>query len=190
MNTELFEEEVYKGENYTNTPLAKGSYEYCTFIECNFLNADLSHITFVECSFQQCDLTNANLNQTAFKEVSFKHCKLMGLRFDYCNPFLMAVRFEHCNLKLSSFYGLALKNTVFETCNLQEADFTESDFTGANFANSDLGLATFDRTTLEKADFRTAYNYAIDPELNRIKKAKFSADSLAGLLGKFDIVVE
>ncbi|HUZ61183.1 MAG TPA: hypothetical protein VMU83_20575 [Hanamia sp.] len=36
------------------------------------------------------------------------------------------------------------------------------------------------RTNLEKADFRSAFNYSIDPELNEIKKAKFSSDELSG----------
>ncbi len=38
--------------------------------------------------------------------------------------------------------------------------------------NCDLNRAVFDNSILEKADFRTSLNYSIDPELNRIKKAK------------------
>jgi hypothetical protein len=43
---------------------------------------------------------------------------------------------------------------------------------------------------LEKADFRTAFNYSINPETNRIKKAKFSKEGLNGLLDKYDIEIE
>jgi fluoroquinolone resistance protein len=43
---------------------------------------------------------------------------------------------------------------------------------------------------LEKADFRTSNGYSIDPEMNRIKKAKFSLEGVAGLLDKYDIEVE
>jgi hypothetical protein len=43
---------------------------------------------------------------------------------------------------------------------------------------------------LEKADFRTSYNYSINPEVNRIKKAKFSTAGIAGLLCKYDIEIE
>jgi hypothetical protein len=50
--------------------------------------------------------------------------------------------------------------------------------------------ATFDQTILEKVDFRTSYHYSIDPEVNRIKKAKFSILGVAGLLGKYDIEIE
>jgi len=43
---------------------------------------------------------------------------------------------------------------------------------------------------LEKADFREATNYFIDPEKNRIKKAKFSLNGLPGLLIPYDIIIE
>ena len=58
------------------------------------------------------------------------------------------------------------------------------------FDHCDLSQAVFDRTILEKADFRTSYNYSIDPENNKIKKAKFSMTGISGLLAKYDIEVE
>jgi uncharacterized protein YjbI with pentapeptide repeats len=73
---------------------------------------------------------------------------------------------------------------------MHEVDFSESDLSNATFDNCDLLTATFDRTVLEKADFRTAYNYAIDPENNRIKKARFSTAGLAGLLFKYDLDIK
>jgi len=44
--------------------------------------------------------------------------------------------------------------------------------------------------TQEKADFRTAYNFSIDPEVNKINRAKFSSMNLAGLLSKYDIEID
>jgi len=69
-------------------------------------------------------------------------------------------------------------------------DFTETDLSMAVFKNSDLLNTSFMRTNLEKADFRSAFNYSIDPELNKIKKAKFSAEGLSGLLTKYNIDIE
>ncbi|MGI8788822.1 MAG: hypothetical protein ACR2HG_13805 [Pyrinomonadaceae bacterium] len=43
---------------------------------------------------------------------------------------------------------------------------------------------------MEKADFQTAYNYSIDPESNRIKKAQFSIPGIARLLDKYEIEIE
>jgi fluoroquinolone resistance protein len=50
-------------------------------------------------------------------------------------------------------------------------------------------MSVFDRTNLEKADFRSAGNYSIDPTTNKIKKARFSLDGVAGLLDKYDIEI-
>ena len=68
-------------------------------------------------------------------------------------------------------------------------DFTEADLNNASFDNCDLIGAKFEKTNLEKADLSTSFNYSIDPELNRIKKAKFSIDGIAGLLDKYDIEI-
>lgn len=48
----------------------------------------------------------------------------------------------------------------------------------------------FDRTKLEKVDLRTSYNYVIDPESNKIKKAKFSILNIHVLLTRYNIIIE
>ena len=88
-----------------------------------------------------------------------------------------------------SFQKLRLKATVFERCKLQEVDFGEADLTSAVFDICDLARAVFENTVLEKVDFLTACNFSIDPQINRIKKAKFSMIGLVGLLDKYGIEV-
>lgn len=82
------------------------------------------------------------------------------------------------------------ENCIFNRCDFAEKDFSESDLTGAVFEDCNLAQAIFDHSILEKADFRTAYNYSIDPEAKRIKKAKFSLSGISGLLDKYDIDTE
>jgi len=132
----------------------------------------------------------SHIKQTVFNDISFVGCKMLGLRFDLCNDFLLSFRFKGCTLDLSSFYGLVLKKTIFENCKLLEVDFVETDLTASTFDGCDLQRAIFDRSILERADFRAAYNFNIDPERNKVRKAKFSRDGVVGLLGKYDIVVE
>ena len=43
---------------------------------------------------------------------------------------------------------------------------------------------------IEKADFRNALSYSIDPSANRIKNAQFSESGIAGLLDSFKIRIE
>jgi fluoroquinolone resistance protein len=73
---------------------------------------------------------------------------------------------------------------------LREVDFVECDLTNSLFERCDLLSAMFDGTTLEGSDLRTAQNFSIDPELNRVKKAKFSVDGLPGLLNKYNLIIE
>ncbi|MGM0620666.1 MAG: pentapeptide repeat-containing protein, partial [Bacteroidota bacterium] len=73
---------------------------------------------------------------------------------------------------------------------LQEADFAACDLRSSIFENCDLLGAVFENTNIEMADLRTSCNYSIDPEFNRIKKAKFSILGIPGLLEKYDIDIE
>ena len=184
------ENKVFEKIDYSKATLAKGEYGDCTFKNCLFLNADVSEITFTDCEFVNCNFSNTYFKNTSFRSVIFKNCKLLGLQFNDCNPFLLSLGFEECHLNIVSFYKLKLKNTKFNKCRLQEVDFSETNLSNALFDNCDLIESIFKTTTLEKADFRTSYNYSIDPEMNRVKKAKFSLQGLAGLLGKYKIEVE
>jgi uncharacterized protein YjbI with pentapeptide repeats len=73
---------------------------------------------------------------------------------------------------------------------LHELDFSEADLSTAVFEACDLQRSIFAGTNLEKADLRTSYNYSIDPERNRLKKAKFSLPGVIGLLDKHDIQID
>jgi len=175
--------------DFTVKPLSKGEYENCTFTACNLSACDLSSNSFIECTFTGCNLSTANIAGVAFRDVHLKDCKMLGLHFETCDHFLFSASFEHCVLNLSSFYKMNLKKQSFKHCSLQEVDFAEADLTAAVFDHCDLLKASFDRTILEKSDFRTATNYSINPNNNKIKKAKFSMPEAAGLLDVFDVVI-
>jgi len=191
MKESYTEGKIFDRTNFTGKDgKLANEYENCTFLNCDLSSADLSEIVFSDCEFTGCNLAMAKLTRTSFRDVRFRECKLLGLRFDHCSEFLFAVDFENCILNLASFYGLKIKNTQFRNCSLQESDFTTADLTGAKFDNCDLRGAQFENCILEKSDFRTAFNYSFDPELNRIKGAKFSREGIAGLLSKYDITIE
>lgn len=180
----------FENTDFTGQRLNGNEYDACTFVNCNFESADLSGVTFLECKLTGCNLSLAKLKKTALKDVRFTDCKLLGLHFEDCQEFLFSVSFEKCVLNHSSFYGWKLKKTVFRNSSVQEVDFTGADLSEAVFDNCDLLRTAFDNTILEKADFRTAFHYSIDPERNRIRKAKFSLAGIAGLLEKHNIEIE
>jgi len=173
--TELYiVDDAFEKKDFSINSLDKGDYEYCTFLNCDFSNSDLSEVRFIDCEFVDCNLCSANLKKSALQGVKFKNCKMLGLHFDKCNPFGFTVMFEDCTLNHSSFYKTKIRNTVFKNSKLIEVDFTQCDLTETVFNNCNLDRATFDNTIIEHANFCTSYNYSINPEINQIKKAKFS----------------
>ena len=186
----IIENTNFEKQNYSQVALTKAEYDNCKFVNCVFLDSDLSNVNFTECEFQDCDLSNVNLRHTVLNDVNFSNCKLLGLQFNHCSDFLFSVSFKECNLSLASFYQVKTKGTKFNTCALQQVDFTEAHLTNSQFNDCDFKAAIFERTILEKSDFRTSYNYVIDPEVNKIKKAKFSIPEVLGLLRKYNIEVK
>lgn len=184
------EEKTFDKVGFTDNPLQKGEYENCVFSHCNFANSSLAEVRFMECVFVNCNISMVDLSQTVLQDIQFKGCKMLGLHFENCNHFGFAVQFENCLLNHSSFYRVALKKTVFTNSQLHDVDFTESDLTSSIFEHCDLARAVFDRTIVEKVDLRTSHSFSIDPELNKIAKAKFSLSGIVGLVDKYDIEID
>lgn len=185
-----FEDQQYDSVDFTLKPLSRGVYEGCVFINANLSGTDLSEMQFIDCGFRSCNLSMVKVINTTFNGVEFDGCKMLGINFETSNRSLFKPLFSKCILNYCSFYQCNLKKAKFPDCSFQEADFTETDLTGAVFNNCDLLNAKFERSLLEKADLRTAINYSIDPEINKVRKAKFSSGGIAGLLDKYDIVIE
>lgn len=185
-----FDDQIFTGINYLGQKLVQTEFNTCTFQNCDFSNADLSNSDFVNCRFDNCNFTLAKMTGLGLKNVHFAGCKLVGITFDTCSDFLFSVEFQKCVLDYASFFEKKMKKTKFEDCSLKEVDFSAADLSMAVFLNCDLSQAVFQQTNLEKADFRTAFNYSLNPEANKIKKAKFSLSGIVGLLGKYDIIIE
>lgn len=180
----------FENTDFGKSPLEKGEYENCTFLNCNFEYANLSEFKFTDCEFIVCNLSMAKLSNTAFRDVIFKGCKMFGLQFSDCNEFGLSFKFDECSLNNSTFYKTTIKKTFFKNSKLIEVDFEECDLSNSVFTNCDFAGAIFVNTNLEKTDFRTSISYSIDPNINKLKKAKFSLSEVHGLLYKLDIQIE
>ena len=137
----------------------------------NYTQNQLPKGDYENCTFLNCDFSSSNLSGINFINCDFKY-------------------FENCLLNLSSFHKLKMKKTKFAICEMHEVDFTQTDLNLAIFDECDLMGSTFEKTNLEKADLRGAHHFSIDPELNKIKKAKVSQAGLVGFLDKYDLVIE
>jgi fluoroquinolone resistance protein len=190
MTPEIIEDKTFTKITAENIAGRNRTFENCRFLSCDFSYADFSNIVFVECHFEGCNLSLVKWQGAGLQNLQFKDCKLSGADFSKALDFLFEVHFNNCILDNAIFYKKKNKAAKFTDCSMLETDFTEADFSDVNFDNCNLTRAFFDRTILKNADFRTSYNFTIDPDSNNIKKAKFSIHGLPGLLSKYDIKIE
>ncbi|HNW56723.1 MAG TPA: pentapeptide repeat-containing protein [Bacteroidales bacterium] len=190
MGNVIHEEKSFRNIAFTEEETRNSEFYNCSFISCDFSDKVFISAIFVDCVFSNCNLSMVKLNQCLLNDITFKESKLLGVDFSDCidRPFI--VKFENCGLDYSSFVRKKLAKTSFTGSSLRNVDFTECDLTKATFSNTDLTDAVFNRTILKEADFTSATNFNIDPELNNIRKARFSLYGLAGLLTKYDIKID
>ncbi|WP_133271352.1 pentapeptide repeat-containing protein [Hymenobacter radiodurans] len=163
--------------------------EQCRFVACDFSGADFTDKRFIDCLFERCNLSLAKLAGAGLQNVSFRECKLSGVQFAACRDMWFEVEFAHCQLPYASFHGKRMRGTRFANCVLTEADFSYADLTEAVFQECNLTGAVFEQTQLTATDFTTASGFLIDPDMNVVKRARFSLEGLPGLLSKHEIIV-
>lgn len=176
--------------NYSGKRLERREFIKCEFLNCDFSKSDLRENDFVDCHFKHCNFSMVTVDGAGFRDATFTGCKMLGVDFTRINKFMFSLHFVQSYLDYATFYGTKLAKTKFVECSLKEADFSEADLSGAVFEKCDLMETKFLNTKLEKTDFRTAQNFAIDPDANKMKKAKFSALNLSGLLYKHNLDID
>lgn len=79
---------------------------------------------------------------------------------------------------------------IFNNCILENIGFSEANLCQAEFLDCNLNQSAFNQSNLEKADFRSSYNFYINPEINRFKQAKISKEGALNLLKSYQIILE
>lgn len=176
--------------NYAPSEIMYTDFESCIFTRCDFTQCDFTGVVFIDCVFIDCNFYGARINYVAFRDVSFRNCDFSEVNWAMVDPLLFIVSFTGCRMDYAKFYTLKLKGTLFANSSFIAADFMNADLTDVVFDNCNLHKAVFIDTVANKADFTTSFNYTIDPERNKLKKASFSKDGLAGLLSKYDLVIK
>jgi len=187
MEALVHDDQTFESVNYAEKIINGKEFNGCTFKKCDFSNSEFSRCKFIDCIFEHGNLSMMKLTASTLNDVVFKNCKILGVNFSPCVDFLFSVRFEDCILDYASFMGKKMVKTSFIKTSLKEVTFSQANLSGAVFDQCDLADAVFNRTDLAAANFVTAYNYIIDPELNNVKRAIFSANGILGLLDKYDI---
>jgi uncharacterized protein YjbI with pentapeptide repeats len=179
----------YNNIIYSEEEVNFKEFECCTFTNCNFSSCVFLSVTFIDCTFNDCIFSGAKINYVAFRTVIFNRCEIKEVNFAMCDKLIFEIAFTDCILDFSKFYTLKIKGTSFTNCSLIAIDFMSTDLTEVLFENCDLYRSEFAKAIANKANFKTSYNYTIDPTKTKIKKAIFSLDGLKGLLYKHEIMI-
>lgn len=180
--------EIISNIVFNGDAMQREDYDNCEFLNCTF--TDISNLNFIQCHFKNCNLSNCKVNNVKLQDVAFTDCKLLGINFYQAKDFAFALFCEKCNLDYASFDSKKLNKSEFKHCKMHEVNFSNADLTKITFTNCDLLEAVFSKTNLSGVDLTSITNFAIDPETNNIKKAKFLLHDLERLLYKYHIIVE
>ncbi|WP_162427141.1 pentapeptide repeat-containing protein [Pontibacter pudoricolor] len=189
MEGQIHTDKTFEKTVYPNKEVKNREFENCTFKNCDFSGSNFAGTRFTDCTFIGCNLAMLKLGHATISNVTFKECKLTGINFSECEDFLFTVYFENCLLDYASFAKMKMAKTKFIKCSLKGVDFSNTNLASALFDNTDLERAVFNYTNLTGADLSSAYSFDIDPEINPIKKAKFSQYGLQGLLMKYSLQI-
>ncbi len=189
MELRTYDGKSFEKVDYKEKAASGREFQDCIFTQCNFSGSNFSGSKFIDCTFAGCNLSLLKLDQSTLSNVIFKDCKILGVNFHECSAFLFSVSFDGCVLDFASFAGRKMPKTNFIKCSLKETSFMQTILTGSKFDQCDLAGTIFNRTDLSNCNLVTAYNYQIDPEINKLNKASFAEHGLAGLLFKYGIKV-
>ncbi len=136
---------------------------------------------FFACTFSSLPLIETDFLGTHFSECSF------GVPIYLCERRFFTPQFQSCVLIGCNFSHLSMRGISFCKSKVHECSFLEADLTGANLQETDFAGSLFHHTNLAKADFKGARSYAINPQVNVVKKACFSLPDALCLLESFEV---
>lgn len=148
---------VLENEDLRSLNLAGKTIENVTFINCdlrgtNFQDATLRRVSFTGCTMDVVDFTDAKLSKVDFNRsvatnVTFENATLSA------DSNTSLVRFIDCVLEKAQFISATLKNIVFKSCQIIDADFRN--ITGRFGFFYDTMITRTHWPNYEKAGFRT-----------------------------------
>jgi uncharacterized protein YjbI with pentapeptide repeats len=190
MHSDYITDQEFRDEVFNDVNTKFKEFDNCTFYNIDFTDCTFQTVTFVDCNFFDCNFKDTKINYVSLRGVWFTKCNFTNVNFAMTDQVIFEFHFKDCLLDYAQFYALKMKKMQFINCSMIAVDFMASDLTEVLFDNCNLRRAVFIDTIANKADFSTSYDYAFDPEKNKIKKAVFSVEGLKGLLQKYDIVVK
>ncbi|MGE5431346.1 MAG: pentapeptide repeat-containing protein [Syntrophomonadaceae bacterium] len=185
---EFYLHENFSGREFANSELKDTEFTDCTFDKMNFEKTRLKYVRFENCTFNKSNLSLVRINGSRFIDCKFTDCKMIGINWQEAEAPIEIIM-DKCKLDYSIFYGLDLRRIEITESFAKEVNFENADLSKGKFNGTDFSSSKFKNTNLSFSDLREATNYDINPEFNKIKKAKFSMPEAMTLLQCFDIEI-
>ncbi len=186
-----YADQRFKRLTYRSKIFARQKFDACTFEHCSFQETVFQSCRFNDCTFTDCDLRLARVPGSSFRNVMFERSNVTGVNWAdgswAKSGLLNSIGFRDCDISYATFIGLDLKKLVLTHCVAKDVEFSDANLTQADCTETDFFESRFVHTNLTEADFTHARNYAIDPMLNTLKKAKFSLPEAIALLRSLNI---
>ena len=174
--------------------LENAEFEDCVFDHCRWVGTRVQNCRFNACTFDHCNFSGVVFSFTTMKDAwllnsAFRSMAWGGLQ-GKSGVFQPFGKIKNCAFRYNDFSGMALNGFDWTGAELQQCTFDDTRLAGASFYGVRLGGTRFTRCDLQKADLRTAEEYAIDLETNKLKGARFSFPDVVRLLDGTGIVIE
>ncbi|WP_411335179.1 pentapeptide repeat-containing protein [Ruminococcus gauvreauii] len=194
MNSERYENRVFKDLKITEKTVEGCEFMECTFDSCTFEDCKIIRNKFIDCQFNSCTVISPRSKYSEMRHSEFTNCNLIGIHWAEFFPvgqiFEPIRRMNNCYLKYNTFIHMnfrkfdfsknQMENSMFEECNLMECKFRNCRLTATQILKCDI----------RKADFRDAGGYQIDITTNQLKGAKFSFPEVINLLSQLEITID
>lgn len=187
----LFENVLFRGEEYTESKFLSKEFERCRFVNCNFTASQFIDCYFDACIFKNCNLSTARMNGCTFREVIVDGSKLIGILWYESKKrgFPLSITFKDSFLDYSSFFEMDLRKCFFDNVTAVEVDFSGADLSKVRLSKVRLSGAVFSHTNLKGTDFSQATDYLFNLAENQVKGASFSMPEALNLFYPFGVKI-
>ncbi|NFH60775.1 pentapeptide repeat-containing protein [Clostridium botulinum] len=188
------ENEKIKGLKFRDEIISNREYIDCEFYNCNFVDVEINNCIFKECTFYNCTMNNVIFKFSTMKNATLNESEFIGINWNTLKGDSFSAgpinKVRKCFFKYNNFISMRLNIFNFSGSKFQESLFEECDLIDANFKDVRFESTQFIQCNMTRADFREAYGYIIDIQSNKLKKAKFSFPEVTNLLSSIDIVID
>lgn len=150
----------------------------------NLANSRFNSVVMKDVRLVECDLANFETRALHFMRVELINCRMTGLRAGEAN--CQDLLISEGDQRYSQFRFSRFKSSEFRSCNFSEADFQGTDLTGSIFQQCNLHNAEMSKVKLTNVDLRGSNIEGLQLNAEDIRGAIVDAAqalSLAHLLG-------